>query len=129
MKIVIDEELGILSKHECVSPNFIIQKRKTSICSFAWDPNFASDVIEIANNRSLFLREEAYVFRSVIADKSFTEGIHYWEIIADARTENELKVGVCKNKDFDLKTAFCDYSFGWAYYGNGQLRHCDGANG
>jgi hypothetical protein len=22
------------------------------------------------------------------------EGIHYWEIVADARTEHELKVGV-----------------------------------
>lgn len=76
-------------------------------------------MIEIANNRALFLREEAYVFRSVIADKSFMEGTHYWEIIADARTENELKIGVCKNKDFDLKTAFSDYSFGWAFYGNG----------
>jgi hypothetical protein len=29
-------------------------------------------VIEIVQNRSLFLKEEAYVFRSVIADKSFT---------------------------------------------------------
>lgn len=55
--------------------------------------------------------------------------MHYWEIIADARTENELKVGVCKSRDFDLKTAFSDYTFGWAYYAVGQLRHCDGANG
>jgi hypothetical protein len=28
-----------------------------------------------------------------------------------------------------LKTAFSDYTFGWAYYAVGQLRHCDGANG
>jgi hypothetical protein len=39
--------------------------------------------------------------------------------VADARTENELKIGVVKNRDFDLKTAFCDYSTGWAYYGTG----------
>ena len=55
----------------------------------------------------------------MIANVSFNEGYHYWEIIADARTENELKIGVCKNRDFDLKTAFSDYSFGWAYYGVG----------
>ena len=59
------------------------------------------------------------MFRTVIANKGFTEGIHYWEIVADARTENELKVGVCKSRDFDLKTAFCDYVFGWAFYCNG----------
>ena len=69
------------------------------------------------------------MFRSVIANVSFESGIHYWEIVDDARTENELKVGVCKNRDFDKATAFSDYSFGWAYYAVGQLRHCDGANG
>ena len=118
--LMIDDELGVLAKHECMSPGFIWRKRKSSITHFNWDPKFASDVIEIsANNRVLYLKEEQYIFRSVIADKSFNEGIHYWEIIADGRTENELKIGVCKNRDFDLKTAFCDYSFGWAYYGVG----------
>jgi len=47
------------------------------------------------------------------------EGSHYWEIVADANTENELKIGVCKNNSFDLKTAFSDYTFGWAYYAVG----------
>lgn len=75
------------------------------------------------------LKEEQYVFRTVIGDTQFDSGLHYWEIIADARTENELKVGVCKRRDFDLGTAFSDYSYGWAYYAVGQLRHCDGANG
>ena len=28
-----------------------------------------------------------------------------------------------------MKTSFSNYSTGWAYYGIGQLRHCDGANG
>lgn len=40
-----------------------------------------------------------------------------------------MKIGVTKNRDFDLKTAFSDYQFGWAFYGLGQLRHCDAANG
>ena len=52
----------------------------------------------------------------MIGDKSFESGLHYWEIIADARTENELKIGVTKSKDFDLKTAFSDYNFGYAFY-------------
>ena len=112
--------MGVLAKLEFVNPTFVMQKRKQAISNFAWDPKHTSDVIEMTiNHRGLFPKEEQYVFRSVIADKCFYEGIHYWEIIADARTENELKIGVCKNKEFDLKTAFCDYSYGWAYYGNG----------
>ena len=125
-----EEQMAVVSKQECMSPGYIIRRQRSSIESFAWDPNYASDVIQIGSqNRSVFLKEEAYLFRTVIANKSFNEGIHYWEIVADARSENEIKIGVTKNREFDLKTAFCDYSFGWAYYAVGQLRHCDGANG
>ena len=100
----------MLQKNEICSPGFVIRRQKQAIESFAWDPNYASDIIEMKSlNRSLFLKEEQYLFRTVIGNKSFNEGIHYWEIIADSRTENELKIGVCKNRDFDLKTAFCDY--------------------
>lgn len=28
-----------------------------------------------------------------------------------------------------MNTSFSDHSFGWAFYGIGQLRHCDCANG
>ena len=59
------------------------------------------------------------MFRTVLSNKGFESGTHYWEVIADSRTENELKVGVCKNRDFDLRTAFSDYSYGWAYYAVG----------
>jgi hypothetical protein len=59
------------------------------------------------------------LFRTAIGSRGFTEGTHYWEIVADSRTENELKIGVVKNKDIDLKTAFSDYSNGWAYYATG----------
>ena len=40
------------------------------------------------------MREEGYIFRNIFGHIGFTEGIHYWEIIADARTEHELKIGV-----------------------------------
>lgn len=46
-------------------------------------------------------------------------GIHYWEIIADDRTENELKVGVATKGDFNFNSAFCDYEFGYSFYGLG----------
>lgn len=55
--------------------------------------------------------------------------MHYWEIQADPKTENELKIGVSVKRDFDLKSAFCDFEYGFAYYGLGQLRHGSNANG
>jgi hypothetical protein len=46
------------------------------------------------DRRHIFVFEEDYVFRNFFGTVGFNEGIHYWEIIADARTEHELKVGV-----------------------------------
>lgn len=58
-------------------------------------------------------------------------GVHYWEIEADNRTENELKIGVCcGNIDkVSLNSAFCDQSTGFAYYGLAQLRNGSNATG
>ena len=55
--------------------------------------------------------------RTAIGSTGFTSGVNYWEIIADDRTEIELKIGVTSSRDFDMNKAFCDYPFGWAYYG------------
>lgn len=52
-----------------------------------------------------------------MSNNGFTSGIHFWEIYADPRTENELKIGVSTAKDFDYNSAFCDHPFGFAYYG------------
>jgi len=65
----------------------------------------------------VMLKEPAYVFRTSIGVSGFNSGLHYWEIIPDSRTENELKVGVTTSTAFDLNTAFCDHIFGFAYYG------------
>ena len=56
-------------------------------------------------------------------------GIHYWEIIADERTDNELKIGISTKLDFNYNTAFCDYDFGYAFYGIGYLRSGSNSNG
>lgn len=56
-------------------------------------------------------------------------GIFYWEIVADDRTENELKIGVTTKKNFNYNSAFCDYDHGFGYYGLGQLRHNSNAAG
>ena len=61
--------------------------------------------------------------------QGFNGGRHYWEIHADSRTENELKIGVTSQPLFDFNTAFCDHKFGFAYYGLAQLRHGSNATG
>ena len=101
------------------------------ISSFVWeiDARFAGILSVSADRRSIFLKEEDYLFRTFFGDVAFTEGIHYWEIVADARTEHELKIGVSMSKDCDQRTAFCDYNFGWAFFGVGQLRHNSNAQG
>jgi len=46
------------------------------------------------------------MFRTALGDTPFYEGIHYWEIIADERTENELKIGVSTKVDMNYNSAF-----------------------
>ena len=72
-----------------------------------------------AGNRHIFLSEDNYLYRSAIGSVGFEGGTHYWEVVADARTENEFKIGVVKNRFIDLKTSFSDYSCGWAFYATG----------
>ena len=79
--------------------------------------------------RHAFLCEANYYFRTIISDRPFSDGVHYWEIIADSRTEHELKVGVTTQQTFNVNSSFSDYEFGFAYYGLGQLRHNSNAVG
>ena len=103
------------------------------ITSFVWQIDseaFPPSMLSVSSDRrSIYLKEEDYFFRTFFGDVGFTEGIHYWEIVADARTEHELKIGVSKSKECDQRTAFCDYEFGWAFFGVGQLRHNSNAQG
>lgn len=46
------------------------------------------------DNRGIYLKEDDYVFRTAFGNIPFTAGVHYWEIIADARSEHELKIGL-----------------------------------
>lgn len=90
---------------------------------FKWKKLKSESQVEISDDgKSCFLKEELYIFRSVLGDQPFSEGVHYWELHIDPRTENEIKVGVSLSDSFDLKSAFCDYKTGFGYYGLGQLR-------
>jgi hypothetical protein len=57
------------------------------------------------------------------------DGQHYWEIVADSRTEHELKIGVTLQQKFSVSNSFCDYDFGFGFYGMGQLRHGSNSEG
>lgn len=84
----------------------------------SWDPSKTGGGIALSeNNTNCFLKEQGYLFRTTIANYGFTSGVHYWEILADNRTENELKIGVATLANFDYNSAFCDHPFGYAYYG------------
>ena len=62
---------------------------------FYWDKQNSSKEVNLSqDNRHAFLFESNYLFRNVVANRPFMNGIHYWEIVADARTEHELKCGV-----------------------------------
>ena len=91
---------------------------------FTWDPEHSSKEIQFSKDgRHAFLNESNYYFRTLISNRPFSDGVHYWEIVADARTEHELKVGVTTQQQFNVNSSFSDYEFGFAYYGLGQLRH------
>ena len=65
------------------------------IHEFSWDPDNSSKEIGFSSDyRHAFLLETNYLFRTMISNRPFMDGQHYWEIIADARTEHELKIGV-----------------------------------
>ena len=65
--------------------------------------------IEIsADNRQLYVKEDLYIFRNFFGDVEFKEGIHYWEIVADARTEHELKVGVSAIRNMEDSPVYQD---------------------
>ena len=55
--------------------------------TLSWDnKKYGTGILFSENNTQVFLKEQAYVFRSVVANIGFTCGVNYWEIIADART-------------------------------------------
>ncbi len=87
---------------------------------FCWDPENSSKEIQYSSDfRHAFLFESNYYFRTIISNRPFSGGVYYWEIIADARTEHELKIGVTTQQTFNVNSSFSDYEFGFAYYGLG----------
>lgn len=76
------------------------------ITTFVWDTvpfsKYPKDIVTISpDRRCIYLREDDYFFRTFFGNVAFNEGIHYWEVVADARTEHELKIGVSKSKECD----------------------------
>ena len=90
----------------------------TGPMALTWDPSKTGGSIQLTEGNSrCFLKEQSYLFRTTMTGQGFMSGVHYWEILTDNRTENELKIGVSLSNSFDFNSAFCDHSFGFAYYG------------
>jgi E3 ubiquitin-protein ligase NRDP1 len=57
--------------------------------TLCWDPSLQGTGLVLSeSNTHVFLKEQAYVFRTIVGNIGFSSGVHYWEIIADSRTEN-----------------------------------------
>lgn len=92
--------------------NIIYHITIAEITYFKWDNSKKGQGIQIYNNgEGLLLNETCYVFRSIVANQPFMSGIHYFEIIADRRTENELKIGITKSTNFNYDTVCILYLF------------------
>jgi hypothetical protein len=51
----------------------------SSASKLVWDPSKTGGGISITENGTqCFLKEQAYLFRTTIANQGFTSGIHYW---------------------------------------------------
>lgn len=58
-----------------------------NLAEICWDVSkLGTGIVAQENNKSIFLKEQSYVFRSAIANIGFNGGINYWEIIADPKT-------------------------------------------
>ena len=65
------------------------------VTNFTWNKELMAREIKISNDyRSIYLKEDDYVFRNCFGTMGFVAGMHYWEIVDDASSEHELKIGV-----------------------------------
>jgi len=100
------------------------------VSQWCWDKEFMPEQVTCSPDfRQIYLTEEEYVFRTVYGAKGLTEGIHYWEIIADARSEHEIKTGISSKRNINEKASFSDFEHGWAFFGIGALRHNSNSQG
>ncbi len=97
---------------------------------FSWDTDSAHpSILFFADNRIALLNDTEFSYKNVYGATGFLGGVQYWEIIIDSRTQNELKIGVSKERRKDLQAAFSDNISGYAYYGLGELRHGEDSMG
>ena len=75
-------------------------------CDFRWDCISSQSIQLSQDGKAAYLQESGYFFRSVVADRPFRKGIFYWEIHADNRTDNEIKIGVVLRNQFNMNTSF-----------------------
>eukprot|EP00743_Colponemidia_sp_Colp-15_P005488 GILK01005901.1.p1 GENE.GILK01005901.1~~GILK01005901.1.p1 ORF type:complete len:372 (+),score=40.61 GILK01005901.1:41-1156(+) len=94
---------------------------------FKWDAARCGPQLKLTDNNMTVTKMSSSDFHSVLGDKAFEHGRHYWEILIKKGTH--FKLGVSR-ATVELNKAFCDSADGWGYYGEaGQLRHNSNSDG
>jgi hypothetical protein len=98
----------VISEHllaQKIPPEVFHEKTKDENAMLKWDSHHSGANICLTELDTLcFLHEGGYCFRTILADIGYTTGVRYWEIHADSRTENELKIGIVGQRDFNYNT-------------------------
>lgn len=79
--------------------------------TWSWNKQSCGDQIQVKEN-SIWLEESSEAqdrWKSILGDQGFYEGVHEWEVKADARTEQEFRIGVSTQPKFDFNTCFSNY--------------------
>ena len=101
------------------------KKKGKGTFEFNWDKTRCSKAIDFkSNNKDMFLKVKDNFFRTVIGDKAMHGGVYYWEIWSKSMTQRHLKIGVTSKRDYPIDSyGFSDFQEGFAFFGNGELRH------
>ena len=115
---------------DLVSTNPESRQPQNSLIEFIWEKDLIPSKIQISSDyRQLLLNESEFKYRNVYGNTGFCAGVHYWEIIIDSLTQNDIKIGISKTRNVDLQGAFSDVEDGYAYFGMGELRHASDSTG
>ena len=125
---LMDDSFSEVSPIPNSGPSADIYHGTYEINEFTWDTSSAPpSVMFFAEKRVALLNDAEFVYRNVFGSNGFISGSHYWEIIIDSMTQNELKIGVSKERSNLISGAFSDNISGYGYYGLGELRHGENA--
>lgn len=96
--------------------------------AFQWDLRTKSENLDLdSEERICVSKTSMHSFKTAYGNMALLSGMRYFFEVKFLKGSN-FKIGVSKSKR-NLEIAFSDTADGWAYYSNGQLRHCSKGEG